>query len=596
MSTNGYPKTFKAGWDKQEIQIIPQGYAMHGWGMWHNRAKTINLALFARAQIIQDTQGNCVYFCCLDLGYITYAMREQSIKQLKQAWQDNNWGKFNTDSFILTCTHTHSGPGGCAYEGLYNIVTPGYVPEHVAQIATATATAIINAYQRLTDVTLELTSSRFADDIPVAWNRSLAAYNLNPDVEKRSTQETHLAIDRAMQVLSLRQNGNLVSLLSLFGVHATCVSNRHTCHDGDNKGRAALQVESYLAEHGIAHPVAIFAQGTAGDVSPYFQGNGDKAKRKQIKLKDEFAYAEKNAQYQSQQALQSIVKDATNNTKTTLLTGNVDSILTYVDFTNIHANPDYTNGNVDAYTSEPCHGVAFFEGTRIDGPGMPKFLGSGAKIIAGNLKNKRLKNLANYPKDKQAYFKRIYTAQGVKDILMETGAVHKNTLGYDLDKIPLPSFADPMLGEIKRQAKLGALTNSPMVPTVLPLQIVRIGQIALVCCPGEFTTISGKRMQETLAPILAQTGIEQVLICSYSNEYMGYVTTNEEYQAQCYEGGHTIYGQWTLAAFQTEFAKLAQVFVKPKSQRQYDTTTRPKPVSGDELALRTNIKPPKGFT
>ncbi len=40
-----------------------------------------------------------------------------------------------------------------------------------------------------------------------------------------------------------------------------------------------------------------------------------------------------------------------------------------------------------------------------------------------------------------------------------------------------------------------------------------------------------------------------MLICTYSNDYMGYVTTHEEYQEQAYEGGHTIFGQWHWPSF-----------------------------------------------
>ena len=45
--------------------------------------------------------------------------------------------------------------------------------------------------------------------------------------------------------------------------------------------------------------------------------------------------------------------------------------MTYVDFTNLQAAPEYASGHADAFTSEPCHGVAFFAGAPVDGPGMP---------------------------------------------------------------------------------------------------------------------------------------------------------------------------------------------------------------------------------
>src|SRR5690606_32289784 len=129
---------------------------------------------------------------------------------------------------------------------------------------------------------------------------------------------------------------------------------------------------------------------------------------------------------------------------------------------------------------------------------------------------------------------------------------------------------------------IGAIDKSCLVPTILPLQIVRIGPLALVCCPGEFTTTAGKRVMETVQERLIGSGIEQVLISTYCNDYMGYVTTNEEYQQQAYEGGHTIFGQWTLAAFQTCFAHLAPELTRTPAKRRHDRNTRPAFAPADE--------------
>ena len=48
------------------------------------------------------------------------------------------------------------------------------------------------------------------------------------------------------------------------------------------------------------------------------------------------------------------------------------------------------------------------------------------------------------------------------------------------------------------------------------------------------------------------------MIAGYANSYAGYVTTKEEYDTQQYEGGHTLFGPWTLAGYQQEYARLAQ--------------------------------------
>lgn len=69
---------------------------------------------------------------------------------------------------------------------------------------------------------------------------------------------------------------------------------------------------------------------------------------------------------------------------------------------------------------------------------------------------------------------------------------------------------------------------------------------------------------------------------------MGYVTTYEEYQQQAYEGGHTLFGQWTLAACQSKFKDLSQQLKLDKNKRNYDQITRPAPIPEHELAKRSN--------
>lgn len=572
-----------AGWNKQEIAIIPRGYAMQGYGQSHHRAFGVQSPLFARAVVIADDHGKHLVFCCLDLGYVTHAMREGICRELRMELGAD----FDEDFLVLTCTHTHSGPGGCSQDAMYNLVTPGFVPEHVTAIVTAARTAIVAAWRALAPTELELVQGAIAEEVPVAWNRSLAAYNRNPDVTPRRPGETHLALDRGMSVLGLRREGRVVALLSLFGVHATCVGNSLHKHDGDNKGYAAAHAERELEAAGAAGAVAIFAQATAGDVSPHYQGPGDIARRAQIKGEAEYAYAQRNGRFQSEHALALLQAG-----QATKVEGALDAIFGYTDFTAIHADPLYADGEPEAWTSEPCHGVTFFAGTRVDGPGMVAAAIALVKKLARAVKARRLKHLSRYSAEDQAYFRRLYAAQGDKDIMFEAG--RKLMLGMPLHKLPLPGFVDATVAELKRQARVGALRESAMVPTVLPLQLVRIGGLVLVCCPGEFTTVAGARLRETVARQLEGQGVTQVLICTYCNDYMGYVTTREEYREQAYEGGHTIFGQWTLAAFQTRFAALAREFGKEPAQRRHDRSTRPRPAPAAELALRSRLAPGGG--
>jgi len=577
---------YQAGWSKQEISIQPQGYAMFGYGQWHHRAHGQQTPLFARAlfiaedkKFIADEKNKSLIFCCLDMGCVTGAMRAGVCKVLHERMGD----VFNESSFVLTATHTHSAPGGCSYEALYNMPTPGFVPEHLAAVVSASVDAIMAAWQSAVPTELGLATTRFADETPVAWNRSLASYNRNLDVARRTKSETHLALDRNMSLLSFRRNGELTSFLSLFGVHATCLSSHLHRHDGDNKGYASAQAEQALADVGIEQSVAIFAQATAGDVSPHYHGKGDVERRQKIKGEAEYVYAVKNGNYQSDLALSALSQNCEE-----LIHGGIDSILSFVDLTQIHAAPEFANGRTDAWTSDPCHGASFFQGTPVDGPGTPAVLITAITVLANSVKSLRLNPFLRGSKDVD-YYRRLYASQGDKAILLEAG--RKQILGRPMEGV-LPSIVDPLIGELKRQINVGAIKESPLVATRLPLQIVTIGQLALVCCPGEFTTIAGKRVLETVKSRLKKRGIEHVLICTYCNDYMGYVTTQEEYQEQAYEGGHTLFGQWTLAAFQTKFAELSDEMLKPDAERMHDRVTRAVSVPEHELALRSNLAVP----
>lgn len=582
--TAGSPRgdaMFRAGWSKAEIHLTPCGYAMHGFGAWQHRARGQQSPLLARAFHVAEGTTPPLLFCCLDLGYVTCAMRDGVCQRLSATWGAG----FDPARLVLTCTHTHSGPGGCTQDALYNIVTPGYVAEHVEAVISAAVDAIVTAGEATAETRLVFRSTRFEDAVAVAWNRSLKAWNRNTDVVPRTPRETHLALDREMHLLCFERHGRTEALLSLFGVHATCCGNRLDKYAADNKGAAAMQAERALAAQGVVAPVAIFAQAAAGDVSPWYHGPGQVRRRAAVRGDAHYAYAEHNGGLQATLALAGL-KNAGE-----AVEGALDTVFSYVDFTGIHADPGFASGERGAWTSSACHGIAFFEGTPVDGPGMPRWIGHAARRVARHVRKRRLQRGSTEQRDR---YQALYAAQGVKDVLLEDGprAAGKRVLGWPLARIRLPGFVDPMVAELKRQARIGAIDKSALVPSVLPLQIVTLGDLVLVCCPGEFTTTAGARLRLAVREALGVGAGRNVLICTYCNDYMGYVTTREEYQQQAYEGGHTVFGQWTLAAFQTRFATLAVQLTRPRGQRDYDRDTRPPAVPATELALRSGLSPP----
>ncbi|GGC54418.1 neutral/alkaline non-lysosomal ceramidase N-terminal domain-containing protein [Hoyosella rhizosphaerae] len=94
-------------------------------------------------------------------------------------------------------------------------------------------------------------------------------------------------------------------------------------------------------------------------------------------------------------------------------------------------------------------------------------------------------------------------------------------------------------------------------PNVLPLQLMRIGGLYLIAAPAEFTIVAGLRLRQTVATEL-KVSLDHVLLVGYSNAYSQYVTTPEEYDSQQYEGGSTLFGRYTLCAYQQEFSNLVR--------------------------------------
>src|SRR5258708_34975874 len=101
------------------------------------------------------------------------------------------------------------------------------------------------------------------------------------------------------------------------------------------------------------------------------------------------------------------------------------------------------------------------------------------------------------------------------------------------------------------------MRKAPFEEQVLPLTVALLGQIVIAVGPAEFTTMAGRRVRTALGK---EFGVDPrfVVIAGYANDYANYVTTREEYETQQYEGGSTLFGPWTEAAYRQEYVRLAR--------------------------------------
>lgn len=572
--------TYEVGTAIADITAFKKGVGMMGYGMYLNKVHEKGTGLNARAFVIRNMNtGKKVVFVNAEIAFITFSIKTGVLNNLTRHHPASG---FQPENVFLSAQHTHSGPGGYSHFAFYNFSIPGFVPEIYQQIVDGITTAIIEADRSLQPAKIYLSKGTFAPDVEVAFNRSVRAYNKNPEAKKYSQKDWHLALDRNMLLLRIDAlDGKPIGSINWFGVHCTSVHNDNHAICFDNKGYAAQFMEDAVRKYaGNNTFLSAFAQGAAGDVSPnYIMDN--KKKWTRGKFEDDFESARHNGKLQYEKAIE--IFDTAH--KGEELKGDIDFTLMYSNLGNIIPDEEFTNGARDARTSPSCHGVGFLKGT-VEGPGLNQLGGVIANALADLLKAYQLttSRFANVREREKVLQK--YHAQGRKRIIVETG--EGKILGIrNLKNIPIPDGADPLVAIIKKHHRSGTLDNKPWTPQVLPLQIITIGSLALVGIPGEITTVAGWRLRDTIYNILKKKGITNIILTSYSNAYSGYITTFEEYQEQCYEGGHTVYGQWTLAAFQTKFKQLATEMLKPPGERNIPREEIPVVFTDEELLKRS---------
>lgn len=535
------------GMGRAEIKGDFTGVGMYGYGKPKNRVEGWATPLFARAMVVEDTaaQRHLAFVSC-EVAFVFQAVKDSSLARLRR-----RIGPVYTEgNTMVTAIHTHAAPGGFAYDALFNLIGNGHHCGVFNALVDAMVEAMEAAHRSRAGATLHYGESTFGDEVEVAYNRSVSAYNANPEHARPVPAPTNLAIDRTMRGLKVvrASDNKAIGLVDWFGVHATCVDNRNTCVSHDNKGHASTVFER-------EHPgvIALFAQEKAGDVSPNYHGTD---KEKLDSLADARAADNGHAHAAANGRVQAAQAHMLFNSTSGALRPTLDHELVYVRMNDAIADPTFADGRMGARTGAACYGITFAKGTTVDGKGGSAALLEFFYWISPN-KHKR----ATDP---------LRRAQGAKRIF--TNAQEGRVLGVFAGN-KLARLVQPDLG---RQARADALAANAWVQQVLPIQLFTIGELCIIGLPTEITTTAGERLVSTVEKEMRPLGIRHVVLASYANTYAGYTTTQEEYRLQCYEGGHTLFGEWQLAVFRTEFTKLARTMHEPDhSKRDLDRKLRP---------------------
>jgi neutral ceramidase len=432
-----------------------------------------------------------------DLPLVFDSVHQEVLRRLRSRYGD----MYSAANTMITATHTHCAPGGYSHHLLYNTTTNGFRPKTFGALVDGILEAIVRAHDDLAPSRLVLTHGELHD---ASVNRSRVAFDRNPADERAFFPD---AIDPQTTLLRIEREGRTVGAINWFATHNTSMTNRNRLISSDNKGYAAYYwervvegVDNLSAADSLPQFIGAFAQTNAGDMSPNLNlhpGSGP--------TEDEFENTRIIGRRQYDAASAQAASDGVD------VRGPLKARLLYVDLAHVTVRPSFTGDGLVHSTSGPAGGSASFAGAWVDGPGFPGF-------------REGRNPWWDWP-SRAAY--RVSPA--LRDSQAPKGIV-------------LP----------------GGLLNRvlPVVAQRVPVQLLRIGPLYLIGIPGEVTITAGLRLRRTVAGIVG-ADLPDVLVAGYSNGYIHYVTTPEEYDAQRYEGGSTLFGRWELPALQQTAAALA---------------------------------------
>ena len=561
---------FQIGLGKKDITPAPRGERLLGWGDSNQRAWKVAAPLHSRAVVLKTETSGFLVIACLEICFITQALRDVVIERLQAGPHGHI---FNEENVLLCATHTHCAPGGHSHDVLYNIPSFGWYPHVLEKYASGTVLSIEEAIQNLKPGRIRFAEGVFSADQPVAFNRSIAAWNQNPDVVQFERKDRHLAVDRTMNLFRFEDiNGKFIGSLNEFAVHCTSVHRNYNVIHSDNKGIAAEEMERDLGG------ICLFVQGAAGDVSPNFQRFSKHAEVRGTNPNDLIAVVD-NGKIQSDMACFLARSAAANATLPAIL----DSALDYGDMSKVSVDPQDVGGREGCQTGPAVVGAMSLLGTD-EGMPTPRALVGLATILS------RFAELTEFmwrrAQGEPAYLWSADPVQGPKISCLQPGTseIFRTTR---FEKFVVPAFLSGHVAQIKKWGKQKFLHKRPFTPQVLPLQAVRIGNWAWVAAPAEFTTSSGRRLKDSVLKEMSGSGVSRVLFVGYANAYASYVTTPEEYQLQLYEGASTHFGQWTQPGYQTLYRKLVRRLMIPKASRPAMGALRPPNASPEELIALT---------
>jgi len=514
---------YEVGFARADITVFEPDMAMLGWGMFYNRTEGVAEPIYARAMVVRDASGGRFAYVCADLLLMSQAVRFGVMDALNRDYPELGLDEARV---MLTATHTHSAPAGYSHYFWINIGGPGFSQRVFDVVVRGIVEAIVAADGARCPGRLSLQTGEVPTSAGIAFNRSWFAYSRNHDVTPVDYEHRAEAVDATMKVLrfdpdpasnAAGSGDGQGGMVSWFPLHGTCVHSENRKLHPDHKGLACGAFESRAGAFGI------FAQEAAGDVTSNHRL--DKARGLVVgRFENDYDNAAWVANVEAEHAHRIYSQgdaDSDKGDRGLPIEGPLTAAIRYVDFGAAPIDPRFAVApGAPATTRSAQIGVSMALGTA-EGPGPLYPVPWVAQLCNGAVRAAdALQGLRGADRHHDPQWPMLELGRGLNGRLV--GLLNMRA------SMSLP--VDPIFRYVHSLIKDGALDVTPWVPHIVPIQIVCLGPLAIAAVPFEPSTVSGRRLRQTLLEALAPAGIEEVVINPYANAYAGYLTTYEEYQ------------------------------------------------------------------
>ncbi|XP_017893250.1 neutral ceramidase isoform X2 [Ceratina calcarata] len=501
-----------------------------GYAKIDQKGLGIHLRTFSRAFIIDDGEERFV-FVSVDSAMISNGVRKSVLQKLQE-----HFGSMYTEkNVMISGTHSHSTPGGFMMDVLFDLTTFGFVKQTFDAMVNGIVKSIERAHNAVGPGRIFITHGEVHG---ANINRSPLAYLNNPKAER---DKYKYDVDKILtQMQFIDANGKPLGVINWFAVHPTSMNNTNHLVSSDNVGYASVLFERTVNPDALVGKgpfVAAFASTNLGDVSPNtrgpkceFSGSNCSEQYTCPGIKEMcFASGPGKNMFESTSIIANrIFKESWR----LWLYGEAKEVIGPLRVVHRYVNMveqtaefyNETSKEIEkVHGCEPAMGYSFAAGTT-DGPG--SFAFEQGTTTANPLWNV-VRNLLAAPTAEDI------KCHGAKPILLATGRM---TLPYEWQ------------------------------PKIVATQVALIGNVVIAGVPGEFTTMSGRRLREAIKTVMndASDSETSVIVAGLCNTYSDYVTTPEEYQIQRYEGASTIFGPHTLTIYLKQYQELVTAAILKK--------------------------------